>query len=385
MKTAPSSPAEHGPRPGRAVDADPVIEPGSDEEACDWFIRRRHVDWSAADEQQFQVWLAAAPLHRSRFADASATWEGLAGLARPSLASDSRAAAAAAPVEASPRRLGEVARNRPGPAGPWSRSADARPNRPHAPRRRRLLPAALAAGLAIAAVGWYGWNQTPGFAVELVTAAGETRQATLPDGSTVDLNFSSRLEVRYYRQRRDVILAAGEAFFDVAADPARPFSVDSGNSRVSVVGTRFNARAEANGLTVKVLEGRVDVVADRNSGNADRRTPVTLVANQALTVDGSRDAGGSPLRIVGFPAERIGDWRTGRLVFRRTPIGEVAREVGRYVGQPVVIDADPRLQALSVSGFADLRAPTTFLDALPDLLPVRVARAPDGSWRISAR
>ena len=356
---AAASEQQAGHDPERQGADDPALDLGPDEAAGDWFVRRRQADWSAAEERQFQSWLTAAPRHRQAFDEAEATWVDFAEVVRPSLASDGHRPVAA------------------------SRGATA------PTPRRRLVPAALAASLAIAALAWYGWGQAPSFTLEVATAAGETRQVTLPDGSTVDLNFSSKLAVNYYARRRDVSLVAGEAFFDVTADPARPFSVDSGPSQITVVGTRFNVRTEAGGFAVKVLEGRVEVIADRRGRDPDRRSPMALGANQGVTVavDGNANGGpgAAPLRIVGYPAERIGDWRTGRLVFRRTPIAEVAREVARYIGEPVVVDADPRLQALPVSGFADTRAPTSFLAALPDSLPVRVARTADGRWRISAR
>lgn len=173
------------------------------------------------------------------------------------------------------------------------------------------------------------------------------------------------------------MLDSGEAFFDVAPDRARPFSVDSGGSRVVVTGTRFNLRAAPPRLQVEVQEGRVRVTPDRD---APERV-IELGAAQGLAVDAGS---GSPV-VLAVAADSIGEWRQGRRVFRRTPIAEVAQELSRYLGVPVRVEGGPSLQALTVSSFVDLHAPAAFLEALPDLLPVRVTHRPGDGYRITAR
>lgn len=331
-----------------------------EEAASEWFLRRRQAtDWTDRDEQALSAWFAADPRRRAAFDAIARTWDDLAFATRPRLAPERM-------PERLPKRMHTaVASPRRGRA--WSGLlAGSRP-----------VPAAIAAALVLATAGWFGWNQVPRYTVEIATAAGETQQLALPDGSMVDVNVSTRLQVRYYPRRREASLTQGEAFFTVTPDPGRAFTVDSGASRTTVVGTRFNLRASPSEVDVTVLEGRVQVQADREAASR----PIVLGPLQGVAV-----IPGQGLRQSTHPsADRIGDWRTGRLVFRRTPVVEVARDVARYLDRPVLVDGDARLKALPVSGFADTRAPGAFLDALPDLLPVRVARAADGSYVISAR
>jgi transmembrane sensor len=208
------------------------------------------------------------------------------------------------------------------------------------------------------------------------TAAGEVRQLDLPDGSHVALNFGSTLEVRYYPRRRELVLNQGEGFFDVAPDTSRPFTVDARQSRITVVGTAFNVRNTPDQVVVKVSHGRVRVQPDR-----DKATPeLSLNAEQGVTVD----ARNATYQAVAAVPDGVGGWRNGRLVYRRTPLGEVVQEVAQYLGKPVAL-ASPGLKSLPVSGFAATNAPAAFLEALPDLLPVQVKRAPDGGYLILDR
>ena len=83
-------------------------------------------------------------------------------------------------------------------------------------------------------------------------------------------------------------------------------------------------------------------------------------------------------------ADTVGDWRSGQMVFQQATLAEVAADLSRYLGQPVRVDGDARLAALSVSGVALTGKPEVFLRSLPHLLPVRVQAEAQGGWRISA-
>lgn len=336
------------------VPSSETVAPDLLETASEWLVRRQDAGWSARDESELQHWLAADPLRRQVFDRLSRTWGDFSAVPRPVLASGRHGEEAAARVQAASSRGGFG----------W-------------PARRAFVPAALALGVLLATGGWYRWEHTPGYTWAVATGPAEMRTLDLPDGSRIDLNGASRLVLRFYPHHREAVLEQGEAFFEVAADAERPFTVDSGVSRVTVVGTRFNVRAASPRLVVKVLEGRVLVTPDREQPGRQ----VALEAAQGVAVEPSGGAW-QPVRAL---AESVGDWRSGRLVFRQVPMAEVAQEVARYLGQPVVVEGGAALKALPVSGFADTRAPGAFLDALPDLLPVRVQRPAEGGYLITSR
>jgi len=317
------------------------------ETAAAWFMRRNEASWTGADERALNAWLAADPLHREIYDGMALTGHDLHQL-------------------------------------PWARDPSwrVRTAPPAAPspavRRRAWAPAMAAACLLLAlggGYGWYRWDRTPAYVLDAATARGETRTIDLPDGSRVALNFDSALRVRYYPRRREVVLARGEAFFRVTADAGRPFTVDSGASEVRVVGTAFNVRAAPPQLVVKVLEGRVELRPDRRADEV-----LAMGPGAGLAVD---PASGRHQAVAAAP-ESVGDWRRGQLQFQRTPLGEVAQELARYLGKPIVL-AGADLAQQPISGVAATATPELFLQALPGFLPLQVERLPDGSWRIARR
>ena len=226
---------------------------GLHDRAADWFVRRQQPDWTGADERALDAWLGAHPLHRSIFEGMSRHWHGAPQLR-----------------ELFPDEFGAAVP----PAAPAVCAAPAA-----APPRHRVLarwPGRPAAALSVLAVvsllawgGWYRWDHTPGYTLQARTAPGQTQSIELPDGSRVALNVDSELQVRYYPRRREVVLDRGEAFFEVTPGPDRPFTVDSGASRVRVVGTAFNVRAGPPRLVVKVLEGKVQLRPERDRAGGD--------------------------------------------------------------------------------------------------------------------
>lgn len=332
------------------------------EAAAEWLVRRQDASWSAEDARELDAWLAAGPAHQQAYAQVSRTWQDLARVPRPALASDARGVAPEAAARPSSRQ--PAAR-----PGFWQKLLGQ-------PAFSKAYAVICVAVVLSSGYGWYRWDNTPGYTLNVATDAGETRQLDLPDGSHVALNFNSTLQVRYYPRRRELVLNQGEGYFDVAPDARRPFTVDARQSRVTVVGTAFNVRNAPDEVIVKVLHGRVRVQPDRDKAGAE----LTLTAEEGLAVDTHK----ASYRPVSALPESVGGWRNGRLVYRRTPLGEVVQEVAQYVGKPVSL-ASPGLKSLPVSGFAATNAPATFLEALPDLLPVQVKRTADGGYLILAR
>jgi len=330
--------------------------------AADYFVRRRECDWTGADERELNAWLND-PVNRGIFEDLGRVDLDLQQIQRPRLASDPLQQDAS--VRGKPLGMARPeAAVASGSAVSWQ------------PRRRALVPALLS-GLLMASGGWYWWDNHATYALHVTTGPAETREVDLPDGSRIALNFSSSVRIRYYPRHRETELIAGEAFFRVAPDAGRPFTVDSGISQVRVVGTAFNVRAAPPRLVVKVLEGKVEVRPDRS--REDRRA-LLLTAGTGVSID---PATGQHVAVAAA-ASTVGDWRNGQLVFEQTPLAEVAADLARYLGESVSVEGE-RLRKLPVSGMVITSTPETFLRSLPDLLPVRVDRAARGGWRISPR
>jgi len=211
------------------------------------------------------------------------------------------------------------------------------------------------------------------------TALGQRRQIALPDDSVVDLNGKTRLRVALYEDRREVELIAGEAFFTVRRNADRPFTVQAGETLVTVTGTRFDVRRDAASVDVSV-----DVSVESGSVNVatgpwwhKRRRDLT--ADQAVRVSSDRRMSD----VTRVTTQNITAWREGKIVFKDAPLAQVVAEVNRYLAMPAQFDAAP-LADFRIAGVFNLDAPQAVLEALPAIAPVRVLRLPDGALRIVA-
>lgn len=207
----------------------------------------------------------------------------------------------------------------------------------------------FAAALALA--GGLVWLDPAYRSEDYASAAGQVQTIALADGSQVTLDGASRIRVSWHLRSRQVQLQAGQAVFAVAPMHYRPFLTEAGSTRIAVVGTRYNVSRLGDDVRVTVTEGRVAV---HGHGDALLLTP----GDQVRVRDGQV---GTPTRV---DTDAVAAWVEGRLVFERTPLGEVLDALQRQGGIQVRL-ADATLAELPVSG----RFERTRLDDLPALLP----------------
>jgi transmembrane sensor len=206
--------------------------------------------------------------------------------------------------------------------------------------------------------------------IEFVTRIGETKIATLSDGTEIDINTDTRIMVSLDRGFRRVTLDYGEALFHVAKDPVRPFIVTVGDRTVRDVGTVFNILHSNGVTTVTVAEGRVGVSP---SFPANRHKEVVLLAgDQLVHADGTASATVEHVD----PAEALA-WRRGYLVYRNAPLSKVASDLGRYFTVPIRLN-DNRVAAQKFTGVLRLDSESAVLRRITILLPVTIEYGPDG-------
>ncbi|THF54880.1 FecR domain-containing protein [Pseudothauera rhizosphaerae] len=234
-----------------------------------------------------------------------------------------------------------------------------------APRksRRRALKA-LGLLLAGGGAAWIAADspRLPTLLAAQRTGRGERRHIVLADGSRIDLNADSALDIRFDAEVRHLILHEGEIHVLTAPDPAgRPFFVDTPHGRAQALGTRFTVRTGA-ASHVAVHAGAV-AIHPRHAPDAE---PLVLTAGQQARF--TDRAAGPPT-----PAsEADAAWTRGILVAEDMPLPVFIAELARLSGRP--LQCDPALAALKVSGTYPLADPERVLDLLAAALPVRVLR-----------
>lgn len=212
--------------------------------------------------------------------------------------------------------------------------------------RRPIL--ATAAALAMVCIGIFLFVDK---GADVTTGVGEQRMLTLKDGTRIFLNTGTRLAVVESAGERRVRLDAGEAMFEVAKDPSRPFVVVSGDQQVVALGTSFVVRREPEQVTVTLLEGKVAVSESGASVAEIGRNPLTQSATRTLLAPGQRLIFSklSAPKIDEPILKEITAWRRGEVILDRTQLGDAAEEMNRYSEIKLVIE-DPTIATIRVSG-----------------------------------
>jgi len=351
------------------------------EEACEWFVEFRAGEPSEALRKAYLAWLQESPTHMAAYLEVAALWHDTAAVNRDgrwTVDELMRQAAVDADnvvsLEAASTRVAVTDCDRalsPVQAVPAARN-----------RIRTVFVSLAASILFVVIIGTATWYTERG---TYSTDFGEQRSVTLADGSTVQLNARTKLRVRFTERERGVELIRGQALFQVAKNPARPFVVTSGDTRVRAVGTQFDVYQKRRGTVVTVVEGKVAVFGRRagsaaigNDGVVQPKVsaqhgsareseasaqPILVSAGERLTVWAMEPAtAGSqipePINVTAATA-----WTQRQLVFESTPLSEVVDEFNRYNERQLVIH-DAALGSFQIDGVFSSTDPASLIQFL---------------------
>lgn len=291
-------------------------------EAALWVVRMEADDWSGAQEAELEAWLQGQPRRRGALLQAQAAWMTL---------------------------------DKPEPsAGNMLVSTQ-----PLIFTRRMMIGggAAIAASMA---GGLFLLRSGSAF----TTSVGEIRRVPLVDGSTAAINTASKVEIFLASTERKVRIDKGEAWFQVAKDPKRPFLVEAGRVRVQAVGTAFSVRRRDGGADILVTEGIVEAWADGAEGHRIRLAEGAraFVADNAAI----RRAAAGPSSV-----DRALAWRNGKVDLVGSSLAEAIAEFNRYNERKIVL-TDSRLAAEQFDGVFRTDDPVGFAMAVRDSIDVPV-------------
>lgn len=312
--------------------------------AAEWILKQHSGEWAEADAVELQRWLEAATTHRIAYLRAQATWNEASRL-------KVLGAGLAPGVVPSADDFNDSAffKQRPG----------------HSDLPVRRIPAwtkevagALAASALLLVGGYFTLNNRTVPVAQYSTAVGVLSAIPLSDGSKITLNTDSEIQLQMTGKERSAKLGHGEAYFEVAKDPQRPFVVTAGQRRVVVLGTKFSVRRINEELQVVVTEGRVRIGDSQVGAGGVARVTGTRIAIEQR-----------PLSEV----EELLSWRSGFVVFHETPLADAVAEFNRYNKRKVVIH-DAGVAALKVSGNFKVAYLDSFIGLLEDGFPVSVER-----------
>lgn len=305
----------------------------SEQAAAAWIARRDGGPWTDADAAAFDAWLAQSVSHRVAYYRLNSAWQ-----------------------EAG--RLQALVGN-PAPIAK-------RPPPTDAQIRWRSLAAAAVMAIGVSFIA-YKVTHSP--QATHATVVGGMASVPMADGSRVILNTNSQVSIALTENERRVELKHGEAFFEVAKDPNRPFVVAAGDKRIIAVGTAFSVRREGDEMRLIVSEGTVRM-----------ETPSKQIAPPGPLSAGSIVRARRDDMLVQTEAladiERSLSWRSGVLTFRDTPLSSAISEFNRYNTRQIVIE-DERVAALQIGGIFRATQPEAFVRLLSEGFPIHVAMEAD--------
>lgn len=294
-----------------------------DLEAARWLVKRDR-GLRASEQDEYLEWLTADPRHAEWMARHEQTWAEFDHLVqwKPEHSAD-----------ANPDVLAPAKRPRPA----WR------------------IPALVLAAACVAL--WFGIGPHGSNPAALGTngehrtwVSHEYERRTLPDGSVVELNGDTVLELHFTAAERRVTLARGEAHFTVVKNPARPFVVTAHDIGVRAVGTAFNVRLAPDAVDVLVTEGVVKLEAPGGVGASEAMAPRLAARDRAIV---PRQHGAAPQFSVVTDEEkaRLLGWQPEFLEFDSAPLASVVRQFNRRNRVQLVLADEGLAQMPIVASF----------------------------------
>ena len=186
-----------------------------------------------------------------------------------------------------------------------------------------------------------------------LTQLGQRADITLADGSAVKLDSETNMVARNLPTSRNVVLKSGRAYFDVAKNPDRPFTVIANGKAIRALGTAFSVSIDGNDVVVTLVEGKVRVTDVGGTETSVEMTPGRqLIArkNQNWTmksVDSSKEE----------------SWTIGKLTYMRDPLSKAVYDMNRYSKKKIIFE-NGRVPHKNIIGVFDAGDVDSFVTAI---------------------
>ncbi len=207
--------------------------------------------------------------------------------------------------------------------------------------------------------------------LEVIAPVGSRTVLQLSDGTEVNLNYGSKIKYpRDFTGNTREITLVGEAYFDVAHNPGKPFIVKTGRLNVTALGTEFNVQSYPgdNVISATLVEGKV--VIDK------------ILSNEKIDRVGAMEPGqhvkynkeSEKITCSKGNIDKYIAWKNGKMVFDNEPITEAARELSRKFNVDIEVAEDIKDLTYTVT-FADDPL-FLILDLMTEITPVTYKRFP---------
>lgn len=150
------------------------------------------------------------------------------------------------------------------------------------------------------------------------------KNITLPDGSKIQLDAKTNLDIIFYKNTREVKLLSGRVMFYIAADKNRPFIIESNNVFIEVVGTKFEVNKTNKDTTINVEEGLVKSYYLNH--NDIKKHVILLKKENSITYSNT----GEIINYDKIKTQNIAQWRNDFINFNQVPLKDVIKQFSKY-------------------------------------------------------
>ncbi|MBL4802100.1 MAG: FecR domain-containing protein [Emcibacter sp.] len=189
------------------------------------------------------------------------------------------------------------------------------------------------------------------------TIVGEQRTVILADGSTVKLNTNTKISIDFTDESRSVVLDHGQAYFIVAKDKARPFTVKFDMGTVTALGTEFEVYNKGSEVIVSLVEGTVKVhghlqkaIVKETPGTPPELEDVVMVADYNANAGKQISLSAEHISsIIKTDNKLINAWQEKQMIFRDKTLEYIISEINRYSPRKIIL-GQPDLANEVISG-----------------------------------
>jgi transmembrane sensor len=308
------------------------------DEAAAYFVSCGADGLTPSEKEIMEQWLSEHAAHPAAMARANRAWDSFRDADDDEIVSAMRAHALA------------------GPAPRWRVST-------RAVAAAAVLFVIVAGSLLLGLPRFLKPADPQGTMIEYASAATQTRQILLPDGSHMTLDANSAVQGRFAANSRALHLVKGRAFFDVQHDRQRPFTVTANDRRIVDFGTKFSVGVVDGSLSVFLEQGRVSIQSLKAG------VPTVMLKPGEEFVERS---GKSMVGVVGN-SDVVTGWRRGLITLDDAPLSDAVAQINRYSTAQIVI-RDNQLREVRVSGQFRTGDAERFARTISELYPVRIVR-----------
>jgi transmembrane sensor len=332
------------------------------QQAGEWLIKIDQGKLSEFEEIQFQEWISLSSFHKQYMEKLAKNWDSMTIM----------------------QELGELF-----PLDSFNASLGAKENAANKPILTLTNSLAFCSVFFICTfIFLFMPNETTLPPQYFATDIGQQANFNLSDGTTLTLNTNTKVEVDFSGDLRKIKLMKGEANFDVAKNPKRPFVVYAGDGVVWAVGTSFNVKYALDKIDVVVSEGVVKVfsyvqdsmqlpklshIDNATATEAKMELEAIVTAGQKVSY---REKIIESKELESELMEQDLAWQSGVLLFNDDTLEQALVEIGRYTDKQLVI-TDQSIKDLMIGGRFKTNDVLSLLESFSVVFDIKVTQYDD--------